>query len=92
MPSSPWRFLEFWKFPRIYFTFVCGGVLILGVVSIFTGAVDFVAGPFIWLACILILRLVWSSDLTWPQMLRRPVFWISLTLIIAGNVVSAMRH
>ena len=92
MPISPWRFLEFWKFPRIYLTFVFGGVLILGVISIFTAAVDFVAGPFFWLACILILRRVWSSDLTWQQMFRLPVFWTSVALVIVGNVIWQIRH
>ncbi len=57
-------FFNWWKNPRSYITAVCVGVLVGTVMSIYTGVIDFVSGPFVWLGCLLALREVWIRSLS----------------------------
>jgi hypothetical protein len=85
------RLVYFWMWPRLYVTAISTGVFVGSAVSIFFERIDFVAAPFGWVGCLIVLRLVWSSDPTWSQVFRSTAFWIGLALVVAGNLIMYAR-
>jgi hypothetical protein len=89
--KSIWRLWEFWTVPRLYVTGVSAGVVVGSAMSIYTKTVDWIGGPFVWVGCFIVLRRVWSGNLTWPRMFRLSVFWGGLALVVAGNLITYSR-
>ena len=80
-----------WMNPRLYVTAVAIGVAFGTAMSIYTGRVDLIGGPFVWVGCVIILRRVWQRQAGWPEILRSAALWVGLAAIIVGNVITSAR-
>ena len=85
------RLIKWWQQPHILMTGLSIGVAVGTAMSVYTGRIDFIGGPFVWAGCFIVLRRAWQKQSGWPEMLRSTPFWVGLALAVAGNIIESAR-
>jgi hypothetical protein len=91
MASLIQKLLYWWINPRLYVTAISIGVAFGTAMSIYTGRIDLIGGPFVWAGCVIILRRVWQTRAGWPEILRSKAFWVGVAAMIVGNLITSVR-
>src|SRR5439155_24254820 len=54
------RLIKWWQQPHILMTGLSIGVAVGTAMSVYTGRIDFIGGPFVWAGCFIVLRRAWQ--------------------------------